>query len=162
MVTAVYPFWSSVATYTGRLLRLQRLITVAQILRRMHESYGERETVSLATRRALRSFLDWGAIQEPSEKGVYSAGTTLPINNSRLIAWLAEASLHARPNGAAPLEALINGPSLFPFRIKPIHPLNLVDASSRLDFIRHGLDDYLVMLRQDYSKKPKQAFKLRE
>jgi hypothetical protein len=148
MVMAAYPFWSSVATQTGRLLRLQGSAAAAHVQRRLREQYGERETVSRAARRVLRSYLDWGVLQETGAKGVYSAGVTLAADDSRLIAWLAEASLHARANGSAPLKDLIDSPSLFPFRFKPVHAENLVAASSRLDLLRHGLNDDLIMLRK--------------
>ena len=147
MAIAVYPFWSSVAMQVGRLLRLQGAVAAAQVQRRVREQYGERETVSRRARYALRSYLDWGVLQEASTKGIYSAGITLAVDDSRLIAWLVEASLHARANSSAPLKDLIDSPSLFPFRIKPVHADTLVSASSRLDLLRHGLDDDLVMLR---------------
>ena len=152
MAMAVYPFWSGVATQTGRLLRLQGSAAAAHGQRRVREQYGERETVSRAARRVLRSYLDWGVLQETGAKGIYSAGTTLAVEDSRLIAWLAEASLHARANGSAPLKDLIDSPSLFPFRINPVHAESLVAASSRLDLLRHGLDNDLVMLRKQTTK----------
>ena len=148
MVMAVYPFWSGVAVQVGRLLRLQGSAAAVHVQRRAREQYGERETVSRAARRVLRSFLDWGVLQETGTKGIYTAGTTLAVDDSQLIAWLAEASLHARANGSAPLKVLIDSPSFFPFRIKPIPAESLVAASSRLDILRHGLDDDLVMLRK--------------
>ena len=147
MVMAVYPFWSGVATQTGRLLRLQGSVAAAHVQRRVREQYGERETVSRSARRVLRSYLDWGVLQETSAKGIYSAGVTLAVDDCRLIAWLAEASLHARANGWAPLKDLIDSPALFPFRIKPIYAANLVAASSRLDLLRHGLNEDLIILR---------------
>lgn len=152
MVIAVYPFWAAVATQVGRLVRLQGSAAAAHVQRRVREQYGERETVSRAARRVLRSYLDWGVLQETRAKGVYTAGTTLPIDDSQLIAWLAEASLHSRANGSAPLKDLIDSPSFFPFRIKPVHAESLVSASSRLDILRHGLDDDLVMLRKHAKK----------
>lgn len=148
MVTAVYPFWSDVALQVGRLLRLQGSAAAVHIQRRVREQYGERETVSRAGRRVLRSYLDWGVLQETGTKGIYIAGTTLAVDDSRLIAWLVEASLHARANGAATLKDLIDSPSLFPFRIKPIHAEGLVAVSSRLNVLRHGLDDDLIMLKK--------------
>jgi hypothetical protein len=148
MVMAVYPFWSCVAVQVGRLLRLQGSAAVAQVQRRLREQYGERETVTRAARRVLRSYLDWGVLQETGSKGIYTARTTLPIDNSRLIAWLTEAALHARVNGSAPLKGVLDSPSFFPFQITPIHAESLVAASSRLDMLRHGLDDDLVMLRK--------------
>jgi len=153
MVMAVYPFWSRVAAHVGRLLRLQGSVAAVQVQRRIREQYGERETVSRRARYALRSYLDWGVLQETGAKGIYSAGATLSVDDSRLIAWLAEASLHARANGSAPLKDLIDSPSLFPFRIKPVHAESLLAASSRLDLLRHGLDDDLVMLRKQTRKR---------
>jgi hypothetical protein len=146
MVMAAYPFWSGVATQTGRLLRLQGSAAAAHVQRRVREQYGERETVSRAARRVLRSFLDWGVLQESGSKGIYAAGTILSIDDPRLVAWLTEAALHARANGSAPLRDLLDSPSFFPFRIKPIHAERIKAASSRLDILRHGLDEDLVML----------------
>lgn len=152
MAMAVYPFWSVLASHVGRLLKLQGTAAIAHVQRRIREQFGERETVSRAARRVLRSYLDWGVLQETGAKGIYSAGATLAVDDSRLIAWLAEASLHVRANGSAPLKDLIDSPSLFPFRIKPVDAESLVAASSRLDLLRHGLDDDLVMLRKHTTK----------
>jgi hypothetical protein len=148
MVMAVYPFWSGVAVQVGRLLELQGSAAAAHVQRRIREQYGERETVSRAARRVLRSYLDWGVLQETGTKGIYIAGTRLAVDDSRLMAWLIEAAIHARANGSAPLKDLLDSPSLFPFRLKPTHVESLMAASSRLDFLRHGLDDDLVILRK--------------
>jgi len=148
MVMAAYPFWSGVAAQVGRLLRLQGCATAAQVQRRVREQYGERETVSRAARRVLRSYLDWGVLQESGTTGIYTTGTTLAVDDSRQIVWLAEALLHARGNCSTPLNELIGSPSFFPLRIKPMYAGSLAAASSRLKFIRHGLDDDLVMLQK--------------
>lgn len=148
MVMAVYPFWSGVAVQVGRLLRLQGSAAATHVQRRVREQYGERETVSRAARRVLRSYLDWGVLQESGMKGVYTAGTPLALDDSRLIAWLAEASLHSRTSSSVPLRDLIDNPNFFPFRIKSIPAEGLVAASSRLDVVRYGLDDYCIILRK--------------
>jgi len=148
MVMAVYPFWAAVAMQVGRLLRLQGSAAASHVQRRVREQYGERETVSRRARYVMRSYMDWSILQETDTKGIYTAGTTLEVDDSRLIAWLIEASLHARTNGMAPLKDIIDSPNFFPFRIKPIRAESLVTASSRLDILRHGLDDELVMLRK--------------
>jgi hypothetical protein len=87
-------------------------------------------------------------LQQAGTKGIYTFGTTLAVDDPRLIAWLAEASLHTRANGLAPLKDLFDSPNFFPFRIKPIHAESLVAVSPRLEILRHGLDDDLVMLRK--------------
>jgi len=153
MVMAVYPFWASVAKQVGRLLRLQGSIATAHIQRRIREQYGERETVSRSVRRVLGSFLDWGVLQRTGKKGIYRSGIALPVDDPGLIAWLVEAYLHSQGNGSASLRDLIDSPSLFPFRIKPTRAETLADVSPRLDFIRHGLDDNLVILKKPIQKR---------
>lgn len=152
MVMAVYPFWSGVATQVGRLLRLQGSAAAAHVQRRVREQYGERETVSRAARRVLRSYLDWGVLQEAGAKGIYSAGPSLAVDDNRLIAWLVETCLQLRANGSFPLKDLLDSPSLFPFRLKPMHAESLVASSTRLDILRHGLDEDLVMLKERPAK----------
>ncbi|MDA2937209.1 hypothetical protein MYX75_02970 [Acidobacteria bacterium AH-259-A15] len=147
MAMAAYPFWAAVAANTGRLLRLQGRAAAAHVQRRVREQYGERETVSRAARRVTRSFVDWGVLSGTKEKGIYSQGRTYSIDDLRLISWLIEASLHARSNGSASIKDLLDSPSLFPFRLAHVSAEHLVSRSSRLDLLRHGLDDNLVMLR---------------
>jgi hypothetical protein len=148
MLMAVYPFWASVALQTGRLLRLQGSATATQVQRRIREQYGERETVSRRARYVLRSYVDWGVLSETGTKGIYNASPALDVDDSRLIAWLVEASLHARANSSTPLKDLIDSPSLFPFRLKPIHAESLRVASASIEVLRHGLDDDMVILRR--------------
>ena len=143
---AVYPFWGSVAAYVGRLLRLYGTATARQVRRRVQEQYGERETVSRGVQHVLQSFLDWGVLQETSEKGIYTAGPSLAIDQVEVIAWLAEAYLNAHPNGSVDLRTFLDSPSLFPFRLRPVSASHLVAVSGRLDVLRHGLDRDLIML----------------
>ncbi len=144
---AVYPFWGAVAAHVGRLLRLQGTAAASQVQRRVREQYGERETVSRRVRYVLRSFIDWKVLKETSEKGIYTAGLSLAIAQVEVIAWLAEAFLHAHPNGSVALRTLFDSTSLFPFRLSPISADHLVAVSGRLDVLRHGLDQDLIMLR---------------
>lgn len=148
MVLAAYPFWGSVAAHTGRLLRLQETAVAAHVQRRVKEQYGERETASRAARRVLRSFIDWGVLNETDNKGVYTQGNRYSIHDPRLIAWLMESSLHARVNGSADIRDLLDSPSMFPFRIAHVSAEHLASLSPRLDIMRHGLDDNLVVLRE--------------
>ena len=148
MALAVYPFWGAVAAHTGRLLRLQGTAAAAHVQRRVKEQYGERETAHRAARRVLRSFIDWNVLNETKDKGVYVQGNRHSIQDPRLIAWLVKASLHARENGSAAIKDLLDGPSIFPFRLAHISGEHLVSLSPRLDLLRHGLDENLMMLRQ--------------
>lgn len=147
MALAAYPFWGAVASHTGRLLRLQGTAVAAHVQRRIKEDYGERETASRAARRVLRSFIDWGVVIETGDKGVYGEGNQYSVEDPRLVAWMVEASLRARPKGSAAIKDLLDSTSLFPFRLSYISAENLASHSPRLNILRHGLDEDLVMLR---------------
>jgi hypothetical protein len=146
MAMAAYPFWGAVAAHTGRLLRLQGTAAAAHVQRRIKEDYGERETASRAARRVLRSFIDWGVLKETGDKGIYSPGDHYGLEDPRLIVWMVEASLRARVNGSAAIKDLLESPHIFPFHLAPISAEYLASLSPRLDILRHGLDDILVML----------------
>ena len=149
MALAAYPFWGAVAAHTGRLLRLQGTAAAAHVQRRVREEYGERETASRAARRVLRSFIDWGVLSETRNKGVYVQGKQVSFEEPKLIAWMVEASLHSRSRGSAATKDLLDSPNIFPFRLTHISADHLASLSPRLDILRHGLNDDLVMLRED-------------
>ena len=155
MISAVYPFWGSVAAHTGRLLRLQGTVGATHVQRRIKEDYGERENASRAARRVLRSFIDWCVLNDTPERGIYDQGCKYSIDEPRLIAWMVEASLHARVNGAAPIRDLLESPNNFPFRLPHVSAEQLASQSPRLDVFRHGLDDELVMLCDESRVKGK-------
>lgn len=56
--------------------------------------------------------------------------------------------MHARANGSAAIKDLLDGTSIFPFRLAHVSAEHLVSLSPRLDLLRHGLDEDLMMLRQ--------------
>ncbi|MBC7355336.1 MAG: hypothetical protein H5U09_03950, partial [Desulfomicrobiaceae bacterium] len=155
MAMAVYPFWGAVAAHVGRLLRLQGTASHAQVRRRIMEQFGQRPTVKDAVRRVLRSMVDWGVIKDAKTQnarrtgGTYVPGLSLDIAHEKLIAFLVEAFLHAHPNGSVALRTVLDSTSLFPFRLSPISAAHLVAVSGRLDVLRHGLDQDLIMLRTE-------------
>lgn len=148
MISAVYPFWARVADQVGRLLQLQGHAASTHVQRRIREQYGERETVSRRVRYVLRSFLAWNVLTETDQKGVYAAGPSTIVEDKRLAAWLIEASLYAHGDDAAPMRELLNSPNLFPFRIGTLRAGDLLSTSTRIDILRHGLDDEIIMLRR--------------
>lgn len=146
MVSAIYPFWSGVATQVGRLLRLQNSVAASHVQRRVRELYGDRETVSRRTRYVMRSFLDWGVLNETSIKGIYSSGLTIPISNPHLIAWLLEVLLHARCSNSASIRELLESPSLFPLQINQIQVDKIRTVSSRLEVLLNGQNEEFIYI----------------
>jgi hypothetical protein len=143
MAMAVYPFWAGVAEQTGRLLRLQGQVVAAQVQRRIREHYGERETVSRAARRVLRSFVDWGVLMESGQKGIYVQGENLLVDDSESMGWLIEGLLRANSRDSASLNSLVNSPSLFHFSFSRSVSLS---SYTGLELMRFGLDEEMVML----------------
>lgn len=148
MTMAVYPFWGAVAVNVGRLLRLQGTAAALHIQRRVREQYGERDTVSRAARRVIRTFVDWKVLAETDSKGLYRQGLSIRIDEPELVAWLIEAALRARPSGALPLRTLLDSPSLFPFRLKHVSTDRLAASLEEVEFLRHGLDEDVIMLKE--------------
>ena len=146
MVTAVYPFWGAVARNVGRLLNLQGSVAAIQVQRRVRELYGQRETVSRAARRVLRSYVDWGVLTDEGSKGIYYQGESLIVEDTETLSWLIEASLHAQPSRSARLKEIVESASLFPFRLAHKSAETMLAGSQRLELLRHGLDDDWVSL----------------
>ena len=100
-----------------------------------------------ATRRVLRAFIDWGILTDTPTRGIYVRGKRYAVRDAKRIAWLAEAVLIARATGSAAAKDLLESPGLFPFRLSPLPAQQIVSLSPRLELLRHGLDDDLVILR---------------
>ena len=147
MTLAVYPFWGLVAAHTGRLLRLQGTAAAAQIQRRVREQHGERQTVSRATARALRSFVDWGVLKDESARGLYGPAKPRELSDGEVAAWLAEAVLRSRSSASGSVTNLLRHPSLFPYRAPHLAAARLASRSRRLEVLRQGLDEEVLMLR---------------
>lgn len=145
MAMAVYPFFQVVAETVGRLHRLQGTIAASQIQRRMQEQYGERSTVERATRRILRSFFDWGVLQDTSEKGIYRITPSRIVNDVDLVGWLVEASLLAKKSGSGTFQSLTHHPALFPFETQ-LTNIRMLEKRSRLEVFRQGVDEEVIML----------------
>ena len=145
MTQAAYPFWRAVAAQVGRLLRLQNMASANQIQRRMRETLGDRQTVYVGTQRVLRSFVDWGVLADAPDRGVYAPGARIDIGCPSLAAWLVEALLTSGV-GRASAAHLASHPSLFPFRLTSMDGREIVAESPRLELVRHGFGDDLVML----------------
>lgn len=146
MTMAVYPFFGLVAETAGRLLKLQGSFTPAQVLRRIKEQFGDRETVTRATRRILRCFVDWGVLSDTEKKGIYQQSTVQPIMDKKLAAWLIEAVLIYGNFRQQLVSAATQNPSLFPFDIGIITHRD-IELNRRLELFRQGVDEDVVMVK---------------
>lgn len=147
MISAAYPFWFNTARQTGRLLSLQAQVTQAQIVNRLKEQYGDRQTVSRYARFVVRSLVDWGVLRDAAVVGRYEGTKPTAVSDRDIIALLVYATLLAMPEGKAPLVTLLNNPALFPFHLPAMTGESLLGPSHHFKVVRYGFDDELVLLR---------------
>ncbi len=147
MISAVYPFWFNVARQTGRLLALQDQATQTQIIYRLKEQYGDRQTVSRYARYVIRSFVAWGALKDSEAKGCYEKAAPVSIADANLALLMFESALLATPEAKGPLVLLLNNPTFFPFHLPAMTGDFVSQRSDRIDVVRYGLDDELLKLK---------------
>ena len=145
MCMAAYPFIAHVAEATGRLLRLQGEAQANQINVRIRERFGDRHFVYRSVRYNLSTFLEAGALQEGSKKGIYVRGSSMKPRNAKELSWLVEALLHAQDETNLPLQQISVHGALFPFDLTDLS-MSTLKTNPRLDVFRHGLNENLVGL----------------
>jgi hypothetical protein len=147
MISAVYPFWFNVARQTGRLLALQDQVTQTQIINRLKEQYGDRQTVSRYARFVIRSFIAWEVLKDSEAKGCYEKAAPVCIAGANLAILMIESALLATPEAKGALRLLLNNPAFFSFQLPVMTGDFLSQRSERIDVVRHGLDDELLQLK---------------
>ncbi|HAT8643603.1 hypothetical protein [Legionella pneumophila] len=150
MINAVYPFWYNVAKHTGRLLALQDQVTQAQIINRLKELYGDRQSVSRYARFVIRSFISWGVLKDSKIKGCYEKSEPINVTNSELVTLMFESALHAQPDSKGTIGVLLNNPAFFPFQLPAITGNCFSQYSNRLDVTRYGLSDELLQIKNNH------------
>ena len=85
-------------------------------------------------------------LKETQEKGIYQATATLSVNDTELAQWLIEASLIASGSASSTLKGITKNPALFPFATESISIKGL-ESHGRLELLRQGLDEDVIMLR---------------
>ncbi|OPZ84701.1 MAG: hypothetical protein BWY76_01734 [bacterium ADurb.Bin429] len=143
MISAVYPFWFNVARQTGRLLSLQNQVTQTQIISRLKEQYGDRQTISRYARYVIRSFVAWGVLKDSEAKGCYEKVSPLVVADQNLVSLMLEAALYAIPESKGALGLLLHSPAFFPFHLTVMTGDSIAQRSDRIDVVRFGLDEFL-------------------
>lgn len=146
LLGAAYPFWFSVAAVIGRLLNLQDQVTQVQVVSRLKEQFGDRQTVSRRARYVIRSFVSWGVLKDSEVKGCYEKNVPLSVADPDLAVLMLESELLATPDAKGALGLLLNNPAFFPFQLPVMTGDFVSQRSDRIDVVRYGLDDELLQL----------------
>jgi len=149
MISAAYPFWFNVARIVGRLLALQDHVTHAQVVGRLKEQYGDRQTVSRYAQFVIRSFVAWGVLKDSDTKGCYAKVAPVSIPETDLAILMFESALLAIPEGRNSLGLLKNHPALFPFRLAVLSGDSVSLCNKRIDVVHYDMDEGLLVLRSN-------------
>jgi len=146
MISAVYPFWYQTALQVGRLLSLQDQITQKQILERLKEHYGDRQTIDRYAKYVVRSFVYWDILEETEEKGQYCAAPIKFIASDTAIALIFESMLLAKKEGKCTVPELLFSPALFAFNVPQIMASQIVPHDGRLHLNQFTIgEEYLLL-----------------
>ena len=146
MLCAAYPFWYNTAVQTGRLLNLQDQVTQKQIISRLKEHYGDRDTIGRYAKYVIRAFVYWGVLKETDEKGCYTQGAISEVMDEDAVALLCEAMLLATTEGKCAIGDFINSPALFPFRLISVAAGRLANINSRLHQSIYSTGDEYIFI----------------
>jgi hypothetical protein len=146
LLGAAYPFWFGVAAVVGRLLNLQDQVTQTQIVTRLKETYGDRQTISRRARYVIRSFVAWGVLKDTTTTGCYERADPVLITDPDLAILMLESGLLAIPEGKCTIMLLLNSPSFFPFQLPMITGDFVSRQCNRIEVVRYGMDDELLKL----------------
>lgn len=112
MAIATYPFLNEVAATLGRMLRVQPEVKLEQLLRKLTETHGEKETVRRSGRYSLSLIQDLGFV-ERSSPGCYRLMPPIKILEPAISSWLLRSWFKATAQvGPMDRVALSSNPSL--------------------------------------------------
>lgn len=135
MAIVTYPFLNEVATTVGRLLRIQEEVKLEQILRKLTETHGEKETVRRSGRYSLGLTVDLQLVAKGAKAGFYRSIEPSIISTPELSVWLAKAWFKTMQCESMSISAFNNHPSLAAFDGNKM----LADALATEDFTSERL-----------------------
>lgn len=100
MAMATYPFLNDVAAAVARLARVQSEVKLEQILRKLSQTYGERETVRRSSRYALGLLADFGFVKHAAAAGCYVLAPQVKTDHADISAWFVRAWFAATANSS--------------------------------------------------------------
>jgi hypothetical protein len=145
LTIAEYPFFADVVSSIGRLLRLQPTVSLAEVVRRTKEKWGDRERVARSARHVLQSIRDWAVLAETGSVGVYKATPDQAALRGDLALWMIEAVLQGSGATLASIRQLERAPALFPFGVAARS--SWIERRSRLELVPQTGDEDMVGLR---------------
>lgn len=113
MAIATYPFLNEVAATVGRMLKVQPELKLEQLLRKLSETHGEKESVRRSARYSLGLIHDLGFVRRTESFGCYELTPTRRIAPHSIASWFVQAWFRTMSNDGLVDRATMNdAPSL--------------------------------------------------
>lgn len=139
-----YPFLNEVSATLGRLLRVQNDVKLEQFIRKLTDTYGEKETVVRSGTRCLKLIVEEEFLLR-SSLGFYSLPPTLKIQDQKLAAWLLKIWFILNSNQSpADRTALSNHPALVFFDAPSLIEAGLRTGAVSLDRMSFSQDTIIL------------------
>jgi len=152
MLCATYPFFMDVAGLVGKSLGLNGEVALAQLTRRLVDTWGDRSTLRPAAQRLVRSMVQWGVLREGGKVGLYLPQPKKTQVSSSVGELLLEGMLIAAQRGM-PLSQLVSHPAVFPFDVRV--DVTALRRSERLRLHRQGdQTDFVERENRPVAKPP--------
>jgi hypothetical protein len=149
MIASTYPFWFNMSYVLGSLFKTQDQIKKSQVLARLYEILGERNTVERCSRYAIRSFIAWDIIRDNEKAGYYEKGKVLQISDNLLLTLLIESMLYAVPEKRLSLADILSCPAFFSMNLPVINGSQIEKNNSRIFIERFSVSDEYIGLKDD-------------
>ena len=147
MISSVYPFWFNVSYIFVSLFRLQDNIKKSQIMSRIYEILGERNTVERCSRYVIRSFVSWDIIRDNEKAGFYQKGKTIHISDINLTCLLIETILNAVPEKRIALSVILNNPAFFNYILPSLSGSKIINADQNLCIEQFSMNDEFISFK---------------
>jgi len=148
MVSSVYPFWFNMSYIFGSLYLLQDKIKKSQIMSRIYEILGERNTIERCSRYVIRSFVAWDLIRDIEKSGCYEKGKIIKISDIGLASLLIETTLNAVPEKRIALASVLNCPSFFNFELPSMNGSQITKVNQNLEVEQFSVNEEFVKLKK--------------
>ncbi|SHG84678.1 hypothetical protein SAMN05216361_3080 [Marisediminitalea aggregata] len=142
LMIAKYPFFYFVVGQIGRIARHDGVFVYSQLEQRVTEAHGDTSTIKRSMQFVVRTLMNLEVLSNP-KTGMYQLRKPLIVHADELIAWLAEAVIHANDEKSRSLDKINNEPAFFPFEVV-FNEGNLINATM-LD-LHHQASDTVVFV----------------
>jgi hypothetical protein len=149
MMASTYPFWFNMSYILGSLFKTQDQIKKSQVLARLYEILGERNTVERCSRYVIRSFIAWDIIRDNEKTGYYEKGKILQISDHLLMSLLIESMLYAVPEKRLLLTDILSCPVFFGMNLPVINGPQIEKNNRRIFIERFSVSDEYIGLKED-------------